>query len=136
MRAVDATAALEQCSMERNALSIEEFCKRNGISRATFYNLVKRGEAPRIMRVMSRRLISVDAETLWRRQREMSPDAMATCIEGQQLTAASPTVRCSNRTVDHAQSPRAELRPMGYSNREVEDERVFEYHHSGRLRGP
>jgi predicted DNA-binding transcriptional regulator AlpA len=59
------------------ALSIPEFCRRHGISRAHFYNLSKTGDAPAVMRVGRRTLISVEAAAEWRRRMEvMAADPM------------------------------------------------------------
>ena len=44
--------------MEKDAYNIVEFCQRHGLSRASFYNLEKIGQAPRIMRVGGRIMIS------------------------------------------------------------------------------
>jgi predicted site-specific integrase-resolvase len=52
------------------ASSIAKFCQDHGISRGTFYNLVKRGEAPRTMKVGGRKLISEEAAADWRRLME------------------------------------------------------------------
>ncbi len=49
------------------AFSIPEFCRRHGISRAHFYNLSKTGDAPTVMRVGRRTLISAEAAAAWRR---------------------------------------------------------------------
>ncbi len=57
--------------MEKDAYSIVEFCQRHGFSRASFYNLEKDGEAPRMMRVGGRILISKEAAADWRRAREV-----------------------------------------------------------------
>jgi predicted DNA-binding transcriptional regulator AlpA len=54
----------------KKAYSIAEFCFAHGISRATFYNLRKVGQAPKEMSVMGRRLISDEAAAQWRRQME------------------------------------------------------------------
>ena len=43
------------------AFSIAEFCRRHGISRAHFYNLRNAGDAPMLMRVGRRALISAEA---------------------------------------------------------------------------
>lgn len=51
-------------------LSINEFCASHRISRATFYNLVKAGQGPILMKVGTRSLISREAATDWRRERE------------------------------------------------------------------
>lgn len=56
--------------MDVDAYSIEQFCKRHGLSRATFYNLAKVGRAPRTMKVGSRTLVSVEAAAEWRRKME------------------------------------------------------------------
>lgn len=52
------------------ALSVVEFCERHRITKPTFYELVKRGTAPRIMKVGRRTLISIEAAADWRRQME------------------------------------------------------------------
>jgi excisionase family DNA binding protein len=57
------------------ALSITEFCKLHSISRATFYNLLKEGQAPQTMRVGRRRFISAEAAATWRRKMERTSQA-------------------------------------------------------------
>ncbi len=52
------------------ATSIASFCKSHGISRATFYNLKQRGQAPKTLLVGRRRLVSADAAAAWRSQME------------------------------------------------------------------
>src|SRR5262245_51680564 len=52
------------------AFSIPEFCRRHGISRAHFYNLAKSGDAPALMRVGRRTLISAEAAAEWLRRME------------------------------------------------------------------
>jgi hypothetical protein len=47
--------------MTIEANSVCSFCTAHGISRATFYNLKKRGEGPTIMKVGKRTLISEEA---------------------------------------------------------------------------
>lgn len=56
--------------MDQDAFSIDEFCKRNRVSRATFYNLRKCGLGPRVMKVGTRTLISADAAKAWRERME------------------------------------------------------------------
>ena len=51
------------------ALTIREFCDAHNISHAFFYLLQQRGEGPRVMRVGSRRLISVEEAARWRAAR-------------------------------------------------------------------
>lgn len=48
------------------ALTISEFCRAHGISKAFFYLLQARGQAPRVMKVGARRLISVEEAQRWR----------------------------------------------------------------------
>ncbi len=56
--------------MELEAFSIQQFCAAHGLSRSSFYNLVKAGTAPRLMKVGTRTLISREAAIDWRRDRE------------------------------------------------------------------
>lgn len=55
---------------EPDAFGIDEFCRRHGLCRATFYNLQSAGRAPRTMKVGARVLISREAAADWRRQME------------------------------------------------------------------
>jgi excisionase family DNA binding protein len=63
--------------MTKQAWTIDEFCQSHGISRATFYNLLKRGAAPRCMLVGARRLISEAAAAEWRERMEDTAGANA-----------------------------------------------------------
>jgi predicted DNA-binding transcriptional regulator AlpA len=53
----------------RKASTIDQFCLDHSISRATFYRLTKAGQAPRMMEVRGRRLISEEAAAAWRAER-------------------------------------------------------------------
>lgn len=55
---------------DKGAFTILEFCQRHGLSRSAFYNAVKAGQGPRVMRVGSRVMISREAAEAWRRERE------------------------------------------------------------------
>ena len=58
-------------ALPKGAYSVAEFCESHGgITRQFFYKLQTQGKAPRIMRVGSRVLISVEAAAEWRRQME------------------------------------------------------------------
>jgi hypothetical protein len=57
-------------SQQKAAYSVVEFCARDGICRVSLYNYWRRGIGPRFMKVGSRRLISVEAERDWHRERE------------------------------------------------------------------
>ena len=52
------------------AFTITEWCKRNSVSRRTYYNLQKAGQGPRLMQVLGVNRISVEADADWRRERE------------------------------------------------------------------
>jgi hypothetical protein len=51
------------------AFSVEEFCRAHNISVGFFYELLKRGEAPEIMKLGIRTLISHEAAARWRAER-------------------------------------------------------------------
>jgi hypothetical protein len=51
--------------------SIDAFCGRHGMCRATFYNLRKKGKAPRIMEIGGLRRITPEAERDWERGMEV-----------------------------------------------------------------
>ncbi len=51
-----------------HARSVDAFCDRNGISRATFYNLAKRGQAPDVLKIGARTTITEEAEADWKRR--------------------------------------------------------------------
>ena len=57
--------------------TILEFCRVNRISVTSYYKLRERGQGPREMRVLSRILITPEAERDWRRDRE-NPDKIDT----------------------------------------------------------
>jgi hypothetical protein len=59
---------------EAEATSITTFCRRHGISVATYYNLRALGLAPREAIVRGRRLVTREAATDWRRARETLND--------------------------------------------------------------
>jgi hypothetical protein len=52
------------------ALSILEFCAAFGISEDFFYKLKRQGQAPRLMKVGKRTMISMEAANEWRIERE------------------------------------------------------------------
>jgi predicted DNA-binding transcriptional regulator AlpA len=62
---------------ESDAYSILEFCRRHGLSRSAFYNALKAGEGPRLMRVGTRVMISREAAAEWRRDREAATEQPA-----------------------------------------------------------
>jgi hypothetical protein len=50
--------------------TIEDFCERNRISEAMYFKLKRLGKAPREMKLGKKILITPEAETDWRRERE------------------------------------------------------------------
>jgi len=64
--------------MDKDAFSIFEFCLRHGISRSAFYNAIKAGQGPRLMKVGARVMISREAAEQWRREREQDTATAAT----------------------------------------------------------
>ena len=61
--------------------TIVEFCRRNGLSRTSYFELRRRGQAPREMRLLSKVLISPEAESDWRREREIPDENDLVTIE-------------------------------------------------------
>lgn len=55
---------------ELQSFSVYEFCKAHRISKAMLYKLLKLGLAPKIYKVGSRTLISIEAAANWRSQME------------------------------------------------------------------
>ena len=52
-------------SSTKTSKSIKEFCNAHGISRALFFQLRRRGEAPVTVKAGRRRFITQDAELAW-----------------------------------------------------------------------
>jgi predicted DNA-binding transcriptional regulator AlpA len=65
-----APSAAVQQQLKKTILSIDEFCKRNGMSRTTFYTLGHAGQGPRLMKVGRKVWITVESEQDWRRKVE------------------------------------------------------------------
>lgn len=59
------------------ALSVADFCALHSITKPTFYEMIKRGLGPRIMKVGTRTLISIEAAAEWRRQMEQGAELIA-----------------------------------------------------------
>jgi len=53
------------------AFTIEEFCAAHRLSPSMYFKLKAAGEGPREMHVGARRLISYEAASVWRREREV-----------------------------------------------------------------
>jgi predicted DNA-binding transcriptional regulator AlpA len=50
--------------------SVRRWCKRRGICVATFYNRLKFGEMPNIIKIGRRTIITAEADEAWRRRME------------------------------------------------------------------
>ncbi len=55
--------------------SVTEFCREHGISRGLFYQLLKEGRGPRVIKAGRRTLISREAAEEWRRRMEAAAQA-------------------------------------------------------------
>ena len=62
-------ASLDQ-PVEPVARTVKQFCGANQISHVHFYELLKRGLGPRVMKVGRRTLITLHAEAEWHRRME------------------------------------------------------------------
>jgi predicted DNA-binding transcriptional regulator AlpA len=67
----------QSSTTEVSASTVDEFCHAHRISRGTFYNLLKAGHGPSIMKVGSRTLVSAEAASAWRRRMEQSQTVAA-----------------------------------------------------------
>ena len=64
--------------LPRSAFTIPEFCARNSISPAHYFNLKRRNQGPREIRAGKSVRISLEAEADWQRAREAASAAEAT----------------------------------------------------------
>jgi predicted DNA-binding transcriptional regulator AlpA len=62
---------------DRSAYTIDEFCHAHRISRRKFYDLIEQGIGPRLMRIGVKVLISTEAATAWRAEREAAAQQAA-----------------------------------------------------------
>jgi excisionase family DNA binding protein len=56
-----------------STMSVDEFCERNGMSRSTFYKLVRKELGPRTMKIGRKIRITIEADQEWRRNMERQP---------------------------------------------------------------
>lgn len=54
--------------------TVTQFCDGHNISRTHFYDLLKKGQGPRLMRLGRRCLISAEAAADWRKRMEAETD--------------------------------------------------------------
>lgn len=62
----------------RAAFTVREFCEAHRISPAKYYEMKREGWGPAEMSVGRRRLISYEAASVWRREREIKTPAPST----------------------------------------------------------
>jgi hypothetical protein len=65
----------------RAAFTVPEFCEAHRISQAKYYEMKKEGWGPVEMEVGRRRLISYEAASVWRRERELGTATSSTGAE-------------------------------------------------------
>jgi hypothetical protein len=65
----------------RAAFTVPEFCEAHRISQAKYYQMKKEGWGPVEMEVGRRRLISYEAASAWRREREVETATSSTAGE-------------------------------------------------------
>ncbi len=63
------------------AYTVAQFCAAHCISRTHFYELIKQGLAPRLMKVGRRTLISAEASADWRKQMEAKTNHSVSFLE-------------------------------------------------------
>jgi hypothetical protein len=56
--------------MTQAAYTVDEWCTRRRLCRASFYKLLKQGKGPRTYYVGNRQYISADADAAWQAERE------------------------------------------------------------------
>ncbi len=61
--------------MGKAAFSVAEFCREHAISRGLFYNMLREGRGPRVIKAGRRTLISQEAAQEWRRRMETAAQA-------------------------------------------------------------
>jgi hypothetical protein len=67
--------------LPRVAFTVPEFCEAHRISQAKYYEMKKEGWGPVEMEVGRRRLISYEAASVWRRERELGTATSSTAAE-------------------------------------------------------
>jgi len=66
--------------MEKLAFKVKDFCEAHSFSRAKFYELVRDGQGPRLMRVGATVFISTEDAAEWRRRMTTDPGKASTSI--------------------------------------------------------
>jgi predicted DNA-binding transcriptional regulator AlpA len=85
MNTTSTTAHAQQCAPSPAApavYSVKDFCAAHGITKVTLYKLLKEGIGPRIMKVGTRTLISLESAAEWKKARKSCPAAVPRRTEG------------------------------------------------------
>jgi hypothetical protein len=56
----------------RAAYTVSEFCDAHRISRSKLYQLWAAGDGPRFIKIGTKKIITVEAATVWRREGEVT----------------------------------------------------------------
>jgi predicted DNA-binding transcriptional regulator AlpA len=65
----------------RGAYRFEEWCERNGFTRAHGYHLLKTGRGPKTYKTGARRYVGTEADVEWRRRMEADTEAAERDVE-------------------------------------------------------
>ncbi len=75
---VESRAAASEVSpriYEQAAYSVDAFCRAHSLSRSKFYEMLRSGDGPRVMKCGAKTLVSVEAARDWRLARERATAA-------------------------------------------------------------
>jgi hypothetical protein len=72
----ETAAALQAAGIPRKAFSIPQFCARHALSEGFYRKMRERGLGPRETRILDRVIITEEAETEWRRERQAATAAV------------------------------------------------------------
>jgi predicted DNA-binding transcriptional regulator AlpA len=68
--------SIDENQIPLGAISVEQFCKKYGISDGTFYNLRKKGKGPKTIKIGARRVITNSAALEWEQQMMAETEAV------------------------------------------------------------
>src|SRR6516164_7823037 len=81
----------------RAAFTVPEFCEAHRISQAKYYEMKKEGWGPVEMEVGRRRVISYEAASVWRRERERGFATSSSSVKGLRHATAGGTLGTTGR---------------------------------------
>jgi hypothetical protein len=59
---------------DKAVYTVAEFIRAHGISRGKFYDLLRKGQGPRLMRLGTRVLITIESAAEWRAERSIAAE--------------------------------------------------------------